>query len=252
MWPSPVKAPATIPPVFWVIFRIDRGTTSEKSRPQVWRWISMQASKSATDDSGRKVSPSGSVRSGKGVDMARPDFVIERGRRRQDPLTPPTPLSHRPPPDRERGERQKRRSCSGLMRVLAVLPLLPVGGRAMGEEGRGDEGALGGLRGHSAFRNTTAALCPPNAKDCERALRIGWESTRRTKLRSAMGSSRLRQTCVVWCWRLRTVTAASRAPLAPSVWPRSDLVELTSGREPKIRDRTAASVSSLAVVPVPW
>src|SRR6185312_3090100 len=31
---------------------------------------------------------------------------------RPRPLTPPTPLSHRPPPDRERGERQKRRpSC---------------------------------------------------------------------------------------------------------------------------------------------
>src|SRR6185312_14063545 len=74
MWPSPVKAPATIPPVFWEIFRIERGTTSEKSRPQVWRWISMQAWKSATEDSGRKVRPSGSVRSGKVVVMARGGF----------------------------------------------------------------------------------------------------------------------------------------------------------------------------------
>src|SRR3954471_4114197 len=36
---------------------------------------------------------------------------------------------------------------------LAVLPLLPVGWRAMGEEGRGDEGSSGDLRSkRSAYR----------------------------------------------------------------------------------------------------
>src|SRR6185295_8828112 len=43
----------------------------------------------------------------------------------------PCPLSHRTPPNRERGTWLGR---------FAVLPLLPVRGRAMGEEGRGDEG----------------------------------------------------------------------------------------------------------------
>src|SRR4051812_4040514 len=38
----------------------------------------------------------------------------------------------------------RQRSQGGPGRsVLAVLPLLPVGGRAMGEEGRGDEGCCG-------------------------------------------------------------------------------------------------------------
>src|SRR6266852_5347501 len=54
-------------------------------------------------------------------------------------LTPPTPLSQ--PPPRLTGERGAGTSTkAGLL--LAVLPLLPVGGRAMGEEGRGDEGAF--------------------------------------------------------------------------------------------------------------
>src|SRR6185312_8291742 len=60
-------------------------------------------------------------------------------------LTPPTPLSIALPTDRERGGAPKKAGLRWL-RVLAVLPLLPVGGRAMGEGGRGDEGALGGSR----------------------------------------------------------------------------------------------------------
>ena len=51
------------------------------------------------------------------------------------PKTPhPYPFSHRPPFRREKGTRLGR-SC--------LLPLFPDGGRAMGEEGRGDEGSFG-------------------------------------------------------------------------------------------------------------
>jgi len=64
--------------------------------------------------------------------------VLGLGAMRRRPLITPTLFSHRPPPDREkRGQKEKSSVRSFLDKPL---PLLPVGGRAMGEEGRGDEG----------------------------------------------------------------------------------------------------------------
>src|SRR6476646_8283796 len=66
--------------------------------------------------------------------------------------------------------------------VLAVLPLLPVGGRAMGEEGRGDEGVgvvLPDLWNNTAPSEaqttmTTATTAEPDSSSPRRPLAFPW------------------------------------------------------------------------------
>src|SRR5204862_6740251 len=60
-----------------------------------------------------------------------------RGEPLPKPLTPPAPLSHRPPPDRERGERPKKAELRWLMRDLGCSPSSPGRGEGDGRRGPG-------------------------------------------------------------------------------------------------------------------
>src|SRR5258706_16136536 len=92
------------------------------------------------------------------------------------PLTPPAPLSQ--PPPRLTGERG-----AGSPKQEKLLPLLPVGGRAMGEEGWGDAGSCfspsspvrrgggwekraGGMRASATRHPTSLALDLPEDGTC--------------------------------------------------------------------------------------
>ena len=71
------------------------------------------------------------------------------------------------------------------------------------------------------------------------------------KASGAIGWSRLRLGWTTPSRSESTVATASSAPLAPSVWPSSDFVELTARPLPKISSSASASTGSLPGVPVP-
>src|SRR5271163_582105 len=107
-------------------------------------------------------------------------------------------------------------------------------------------------------RKARTAFRPPKAKELLRAnlgdaLRGDWRMMSRSRVGSIWVTPVLagrRLSC-----RARTVARASRAPLAPMEWPWRDLVELMGislARGPKTWWMAAASVESLAWVPVPW
>src|SRR5881394_3541493 len=75
---------------------------------------------------------------------------------RPRPLTPPTPLSHRPPPDRERGEGQKRRPCSWLFSLFSRS-----GGGRWEKRAGVMRGLAGGRREISAVPNSGPQLPLP-------------------------------------------------------------------------------------------
>src|SRR6266851_6810241 len=108
------------------------------------------------------------------------------------------------------------------------------------------------------WRRARTALRPPKARELERAICWGdWRGMLRMTSRLRVGSTSVIPVLAGSCcwWRARMVARVSMAPVAPMEWPWRDLVELMGmwgARGPKSWWMAAASVVSLAWVPVPW
>src|SRR5436305_609268 len=79
------------------------------------------------------------------------------------PLTPPAPLSHRPPPNTGREGRKTTAKSRGLRASSAFLsPLSRSGGSAVGERGRGVRGPRR-RKGLDRNQRWSGATLPPDA-----------------------------------------------------------------------------------------